>query len=88
MIENLSESFGLKCRESENLMDFKKCEDGSMLAYNIIVGSEEKVMNDLSGKYLYVYPNCREFIAHKLVYRVLITCEADLQPSRPFCLYF
>ncbi|VDK86705.1 unnamed protein product [Litomosoides sigmodontis] len=49
LIENLSESFGLKYCDSETLKDFKKCKDGSMLAYSIIVGSEEKVMNDLSG---------------------------------------
>ncbi|KAL3983117.1 hypothetical protein ACH3XW_49875 [Acanthocheilonema viteae] len=49
LIETLSESFGLKCGESKTLMDSKKCEDASMLAYGILVGNKEKVVNDFSG---------------------------------------
>ncbi|EFO12890.1 hypothetical protein LOAG_15642, partial [Loa loa] len=50
LIEGLSEPFGLKCGESDTLMDFKnKCTDGSMLAYRILVGSKEKVVDDFSG---------------------------------------
>ncbi|CAG9539823.1 unnamed protein product [Cercopithifilaria johnstoni] len=49
LIENLSESFGLKFGESETMMDFKKSEDGLMLVYRILVGSKEKVVNDFSG---------------------------------------
>ncbi|EJW82859.1 hypothetical protein WUBG_06230 [Wuchereria bancrofti] len=50
LLEDLSEPFGLKCGESDTLMDFKKkCADSSMLAYRILVGSKEKVVNDFSG---------------------------------------
>lgn len=75
LIENLSEPFGLKCGESDTLMDFKKkCADGSMLAYGILVGSKEKVMNDFSGNNLFVFcPNCREFI-----FRLINLCSVML----------
>ncbi|KAK6111489.1 hypothetical protein QQG55_43850 [Brugia pahangi] len=50
LLEDLSEPFGLKCGESDTFMDFKKkCATSSMLAYRILVGSKEKVVNDFSG---------------------------------------
>uniref|UniRef100_A0A915Q4S4 Caprin-1 dimerization domain-containing protein n=1 Tax=Setaria digitata TaxID=48799 RepID=A0A915Q4S4_9BILA len=50
VIEDLKEPFGLSSGDLDNFMDFKKkCAEDSKLAYKILIGSKEKIMNDFSG---------------------------------------
>ncbi|VDN02841.1 unnamed protein product [Thelazia callipaeda] len=50
LMENLSKSFNVHDDEFENLEQFKeKCCENSNIAYKILVGSKEKVMDNSSG---------------------------------------